>query len=241
MQGLASCFWALGKAKIPMGFPRGSDSKDSACNTGDLDLNPRWEDLETGMATHSCSCFANSMGRGAWQAIIHRVAKSQTWLSEEHPPTQCPDNPEDCVGRGPGTESVAVILEDTRGCHRAGDASGMGLWTPRTRRLQAPASPQSKGGLLAVQDENSCFTSVDVLILPPTCICPSAFLLRALLNIFKTLSFLSSAGGWRKGTSVHALTSAGKGNWLPEDKMAVASDGKNKWKVGCRVPFRVWE
>ena len=61
-----------------MGFPRGSDSKDSACNTGDVDLNPRWEDLETGMATHSCSCLANSMGRGAWQAIVHRVAKSQT-------------------------------------------------------------------------------------------------------------------------------------------------------------------
>ena len=27
------------------------------------------------------SCLKNSMDRGAWQAIIHRVAKSWTWLS----------------------------------------------------------------------------------------------------------------------------------------------------------------
>ena len=33
-----------------MGFPGGSDSKESACNAGELD----WEDtLEKGMATHS--------------------------------------------------------------------------------------------------------------------------------------------------------------------------------------------
>ena len=27
------------------------------------------------------SCLWNSMDRGAWQAIVHGVAKSQTWLS----------------------------------------------------------------------------------------------------------------------------------------------------------------
>ena len=32
-----------------MGFPGGSDCKESACNAGDLDLIP----LEKGMATHS--------------------------------------------------------------------------------------------------------------------------------------------------------------------------------------------
>ena len=26
----------------PLGFPRGSDGKESACNTGDLGLIPRW-------------------------------------------------------------------------------------------------------------------------------------------------------------------------------------------------------
>ena len=37
-----------------MGFPGGSDGKESACSTGDLGLIPGWEDpLEKGMATHS--------------------------------------------------------------------------------------------------------------------------------------------------------------------------------------------
>ena len=37
-----------------MGFPGGSAGKESACNAGDLDLIPGWEDpLEKGMATHS--------------------------------------------------------------------------------------------------------------------------------------------------------------------------------------------
>ena len=37
-----------------MGFPGGSDSKESACNAGDLDSIPDQEDpLEKGMATHS--------------------------------------------------------------------------------------------------------------------------------------------------------------------------------------------
>ena len=38
-----------------MGFPGGSDGKESACNAGDPGLiPPGWEDLlEKGMATHS--------------------------------------------------------------------------------------------------------------------------------------------------------------------------------------------
>ena len=41
------------------------------------------EDLEKGMATHSCILgLENSMDRGAWRAIVHRVAKSQTRLSK---------------------------------------------------------------------------------------------------------------------------------------------------------------
>ena len=36
---------------ICLGFPGGSDGKESTCNAGDLG----WEDpLEKGMATHSC-------------------------------------------------------------------------------------------------------------------------------------------------------------------------------------------
>ena len=33
---------------------------------------------EEGMATHSC--LENPMDRGDWQAAVHRVTKSQTWL-----------------------------------------------------------------------------------------------------------------------------------------------------------------
>ena len=37
-----------------LGFPGGLNSKESACNTGDLGLIPEWADpLEMGMATHS--------------------------------------------------------------------------------------------------------------------------------------------------------------------------------------------
>ena len=41
-----------------------------------------WEDpLEEEMATSSNSCRENPMDRGAWQSIVHGVAKSQTQLS----------------------------------------------------------------------------------------------------------------------------------------------------------------
>ena len=59
----------------------GSDSKESACNEGDLDLmpglgrSPRGED----MATHSSiPAWRIPMDRGDWQAIVHGVTKSQT-------------------------------------------------------------------------------------------------------------------------------------------------------------------
>ena len=30
------------------------------------------------------SCLENPMDRGAWQAIVHEVAKGQTWLNKQH-------------------------------------------------------------------------------------------------------------------------------------------------------------
>ena len=47
-----------------MGFPGGSEDKESACNAGDLG----WEDpLEEGMATHSnILVWRIPMDRGAW-------------------------------------------------------------------------------------------------------------------------------------------------------------------------------
>ena len=40
--------------------------------------------LEKGMNGNQlqCSCLENSMNRGAWQATVHRIAKSQTPLSD---------------------------------------------------------------------------------------------------------------------------------------------------------------
>ena len=38
------------------------------------------------------SCLENPMGRGAWRAIVHRVAESRTWLSD----LACRDTPMMC-------------------------------------------------------------------------------------------------------------------------------------------------
>ena len=46
-------FWVIFISSNKWGFPGGSDSKESACNAGDLGLIPGQEDpLEKGMATH---------------------------------------------------------------------------------------------------------------------------------------------------------------------------------------------
>ena len=66
-----------------MGFPGGSDGKESACSEGDLSLFPglgRSPGEENGLFQYSC--LENFMDRGASQAIVHRVAKSWTQLSD---------------------------------------------------------------------------------------------------------------------------------------------------------------
>ena len=59
------------------GFPGGSDGKESTCNAGDLGLIPVWENpLEEGMASHSSIlAWRIPMGRGAWWAKVHGIAK----------------------------------------------------------------------------------------------------------------------------------------------------------------------
>ena len=62
-----------------MGFPGGSDSKESACHTGDVGLIPglgRSPGEGNGNPLQD-SCLENPMDRGAWQAAVHRGAKSQ--------------------------------------------------------------------------------------------------------------------------------------------------------------------
>ena len=74
--------WRRDRLPTPvfLGFPHGSDGKEPACNEGDLGLIPGWEDpLEEGMATHSSIlAWRKPVDRGAWQATVHRVAKSRT-------------------------------------------------------------------------------------------------------------------------------------------------------------------
>ena len=82
------------------GFPGGTSSKEFACQWASLMAlmvkNPPamwvtwsqslgWEDpLEKGIPTHSSIlAWKNSMGIGAWWAIVHGVAKSQTRLSNQ--------------------------------------------------------------------------------------------------------------------------------------------------------------
>ena len=66
--------------------PGGSDCKKSARNSGDLGSIPgsgRPSGEEKGNALQYF-CLENSMDRGAWQAIVHGLAKSQTRLSDCH-------------------------------------------------------------------------------------------------------------------------------------------------------------
>ena len=61
-----------------MGFPGGSDSKESACNAGDLDSIPGFEGHGNPL---QYSCLENPMEGGACQATVHGVAKRWTGLS----------------------------------------------------------------------------------------------------------------------------------------------------------------
>ena len=62
----------------------GSGSKESACNEGDLGSIPGSGKFpgEENDYPHRYSCLENSMDRGAWQATVHGVRKSQTGLSD---------------------------------------------------------------------------------------------------------------------------------------------------------------
>ena len=68
-----------------MGFPGGSDGKESAaCNAEDLGSIPGLGGSpgEGNRYPLQYSCLENPMDRGAWRATVHGVAKSQTWLKQ---------------------------------------------------------------------------------------------------------------------------------------------------------------
>ena len=66
-----------------LGFPGGSDGKESACKAGDRGSIPgsgRCPGEENGYPLQYF-CLENSTDRKAWQAIVHGVTKSQKQLS----------------------------------------------------------------------------------------------------------------------------------------------------------------
>ena len=80
----ALIFWR--KTELALGFPGGSDGKESACNAGDpcsITRSGRSPGEGNGNPLQY-SCLENSMDRGVQQAIVHQVAKSWTWLRVMH-------------------------------------------------------------------------------------------------------------------------------------------------------------
>ena len=66
-----------------LGFPGGSAGKESTCNAGDLGSIPGLGGSpgEGNGYPLLYSGLENFMDRGAWQATVHGVAKSQTQLN----------------------------------------------------------------------------------------------------------------------------------------------------------------
>ena len=60
-----------------MGFPGGSDGKESACNAGHLGSVSGLGRSPGGGHGNPLqySCLENSMDKGAWQATVHRVSE----------------------------------------------------------------------------------------------------------------------------------------------------------------------
>ena len=71
-------------SSVLMGFPSGSDGKESACNTGDLGLIPGPGRSPGGGQGNPLqySCLENPLDRGAWRATVHGLEKSWTQLSD---------------------------------------------------------------------------------------------------------------------------------------------------------------
>ena len=62
-----------------LGFPGGSNGKESAYNAGDPDSTPGLgrSPGEGNGNTLQYSCLENSMDRGTWQATVHGVTRSR--------------------------------------------------------------------------------------------------------------------------------------------------------------------
>ena len=69
----------MASCKPLMGFPCGSDDKESACNVGDPGFIPglgRSPGEGNGYPLQY-SCLENPMDRGSWQTTVHKFTQSQ--------------------------------------------------------------------------------------------------------------------------------------------------------------------
>ena len=82
-RGLECSIFIQGKQGQNMDFPGGSENKEAACNTRDPgSIAGSGRSLGEGNGSLlQYSCPENSMGRGAWWATVHGVAKSRKQLS----------------------------------------------------------------------------------------------------------------------------------------------------------------
>ena len=77
---LDQCQHSFNKVRRNKYFPGGSDSKESACNVGDLCSIPGLARSPGGGHDNPLqySCLENPMDRRAWRATILRIAKLDT-------------------------------------------------------------------------------------------------------------------------------------------------------------------
>ena len=71
---------AHGSSCPMLGFPGGSDGRESTCSAGDLGLIPEFGRSPGGGLGNplQCSCLENPMDGGTWGAIVHASKKSWT-------------------------------------------------------------------------------------------------------------------------------------------------------------------
>ena len=100
--------WCQGVCYVMLGFPGGSDNKESPANTGDLGFIPGSGRSSGGGSENPLEypCLENPADRGAWWAAVHGVAQSRTqlkWLSMHA-----------CFGEGNGSQLQYSCLENPR-------------------------------------------------------------------------------------------------------------------------------
>ena len=80
---MKSSLGKLPSENLQLGFPGGSDGKESACNVGDLgSIRGSGRSPWVGNGNPlQYSCLENSVDRGAWQSTVHGVTKSWTQVN----------------------------------------------------------------------------------------------------------------------------------------------------------------